>query len=117
MELRNRDFEKLFFNFRRTATFILTGFLYRFCWLKPSIFVKNCWMVARASQTIFLNSKEFIAILNDSDKFVGVVLRVPTPYLSGNRAWDCPYNNYANDARIAIFRAGVPPTPQNFKFF
>ncbi|MEG4165983.1 MULTISPECIES: hypothetical protein [unclassified Microcoleus] len=27
---------------------------------------------------------------------------MPTPYLSGNRAWDCPYNNYANDARIAI---------------
>jgi len=38
-----------------------------------------------------------IAILNDSDKLVGVVLRVPTPYLSGNRAWDYPYNNYAND--------------------
>jgi putative transposase len=41
-----------------------------------------------------------IAILNDSDKFVGVVLPllpVPTPYLSGQPRGDCPYNNYAND--------------------
>jgi hypothetical protein len=33
---------------------------------------------------------------NHSDKFVGVVPRVPTPYLSGQPRGDCPYNNYAN---------------------
>jgi hypothetical protein len=38
-----------------------------------------------------------IAILNDSDKFVGVVPRVPTPYLSGSSLGKSPYNNYAND--------------------
>jgi len=54
------------------------------------------------NESFLISFKSSIAILNDSDKFVGVVLIVPTPYLSGNRAWDCPYKNYANDARIAI---------------
>jgi len=38
-----------------------------------------------------------IGILNDSGKFVGVVPRVPTPYLSGNHGAKSPYKNYAND--------------------
>ena len=40
--------------------------------------------------------RSYIAILNHSDKFVGVVPRVPTPYLLGQPQGDCPYNNYAN---------------------
>ncbi|MEG4498256.1 hypothetical protein QUB05_14180 [Microcoleus sp. F10-C6] len=38
-----------------------------------------------------------IAILNDSDKFVGVVPFFAYPLSIGQPQGDCPYNNYVND--------------------
>ena len=44
-----------------------------------------------------LGRNTYIAILNDSDKFVGVVPCRAYPLSIGQPRGDCPYNNYAND--------------------